>query len=208
MHYASVTVVRVPVDIVKGTVALLAEALLAAWKAGRRLPDVPTISDAQICDSIERNQLRLLRERGADLMLFSPRASAMAHHLGDTAVAAQWAMACNNLIKRVVDLFPNHFAGVCQLPQSPGADLAASIAELERCVRELGFVGCILNPDPSGGHWTSTPLTDRFWYPLFEKIAELDVPADYPAIFGVIIALFLVGAGIAAAAVWCLRAGV
>ena len=25
--------------------------------------------------------------------------------------------------------------------------------ELTRCVRELGFVGCNLNPDPSGGHW-------------------------------------------------------
>ncbi|MYE86371.1 MAG: amidohydrolase [Gammaproteobacteria bacterium] len=156
---------------------LFREAQLAAWKAGRPLPDAPTISDAQIRESIERNQLRLLRERGSDLTLFSPRASAMAHHLGDAAVSAQWAMACNNLIKRVVDLFPDHFVGVCQLPQSPGTDPSASIAELDRCVTELGFVGCNLNPDPSGGHWTSAPLTDRMWYPLFEKMAELDVPA-------------------------------
>ena len=26
---------------------------------------------------------------------------------------------------------------------------------------ELGFVGCNLNPDPSGGYWTAPPLTDR-----------------------------------------------
>src|SRR5690349_11795403 len=45
-----------------------------------------------------------------------------------------------------------------------------------RIQRELGFVGCNLNPDPSGGHWTGPPLTDRHWYPLFEKIVELDVP--------------------------------
>jgi 4-oxalmesaconate hydratase len=44
-------------------------------------------------------------------------------------------------------------------------------------VRELGFVGCNLNPDPSGGHWTAPPLTDRFWYPIYEKMVELDVPA-------------------------------
>jgi len=44
-------------------------------------------------------------------------------------------------------------------------------------VNELGFVGCNLNPDPSGGHWTSPPLTDRYWYPLYEKMCELDVPA-------------------------------
>ena len=52
-----------------------------------------------------------------------------------------------------------------------------SVAELERCVTELGFVGCNLNPDPSGGHWTSKPLTDKSWYPFYEKMVELDVPA-------------------------------
>jgi len=52
-----------------------------------------------------------------------------------------------------------------------------SVAELERCVNELGFIGCNLNPDPSGGHWTAPPLTDREWYPFYEKMVELDVPA-------------------------------
>jgi 4-oxalmesaconate hydratase len=66
---------------------------------------------------------------------------------------------------------------VCQLPQSPGVPIANSIAELRRCVEELGFVGCNLNPDPSGGHWTSAPLTDRGWYPFYEAMVELDVPA-------------------------------
>jgi 4-oxalmesaconate hydratase len=63
------------------------------------------------------------------------------------------------------------------LPQFPGADLQASVAELRRCVEELGFVGCNLNPDPSGGFWTSPPLTDRSWYPFYEAMIELDVPA-------------------------------
>ena len=40
-----------------------------------------------------------------------------------------------------------------------------------------GFIGCNLNPDPSGGHWAGPPLTDRAWYPFFEKMVELDVPA-------------------------------
>jgi 4-oxalmesaconate hydratase len=55
--------------------------------------------------------------------------------------------------------------------------IAHSIAELERCVNELGFIGCNLNPDPSGGHWTAPPLTDKAWYPFYEKMVELDVPA-------------------------------
>ena len=66
---------------------------------------------------------------------------------------------------------------MCQLPQSPGVPPANCIAELERCVNELGFVGCNLNPDPSGGYWKEPPLTDRCWYPLYEKMVELDVPA-------------------------------
>jgi 4-oxalmesaconate hydratase len=66
---------------------------------------------------------------------------------------------------------------VCQLPQSPGVDPATCIPELERCVKELGFIGCNLNPDASGGYWTQRPLTDRSWYPLYEKLVELDVPA-------------------------------
>ena len=135
------------------------------------------VSDDEIRETLETNQLRLQRERGADLTLFSPRASAMGHHIGDAAVSLAWTRACNDLVKRVVDLYPTNFAAVCQLPQSPGVPIAHSINELTRCVNELGFVGCNLNPDPSGGHWTAPPLTDRHWYPFYEKMVELDVPA-------------------------------
>ena len=135
------------------------------------------ISDDEIRETIEKNQLRLQQQRGSDLTLFSPRASAMGHHIGDEATSSAWTRANNDLIKRVVDLYPENFVGVCQLPQSPGVPIANSVAELERCVRELNFVGCNLNPDPSGGHWTAPPLTDRHWYPFYEKMVELDVPA-------------------------------
>ena len=135
------------------------------------------ISDDAIRESIEKNQLKLLKERGADMTIFSPRASAMAPHVGDEAVSKAWTRASNDLIKRVVDLYPEYFIGVCQLPQSPGVSLKGSIEELERCVNELGFVGCNLNPDPWGGHFDSPPIYDRYWYPFFEKMVELDVPA-------------------------------
>ena len=152
-------------------------AQLAAYQAGTSAPPYPTIPDDDLRATVEGAQLRLIRERGSDLTVFSPRASAQAHHEGDAAVSDAWARACNDLIKRVVDLYPAHFAGVCQLPQSPGTSMQTSIVELERCVTELGFVGCNLNPDPSGGHWTAPPLTDRYWYPFYSKKVELDVPA-------------------------------
>ena len=154
------------------------EAQLAGLKDPTAMPAAPAqISDEEIRESIATNQLKLQQQRGSDLTIFSPRASAMGHHLGDETISLVWTRANNDLIKRVVDLFPENFAGVCQLPQSPGVPITGSVHELDRCVRELGFIGCNLNPDPSGGHWTSAPLTDRFWYPLYEKMVELDVPA-------------------------------
>ena len=84
---------------------------------------------------------------------------------------------CNDLIHRICALLPENFVAVGQLPQFPGAPPANSIPELERIVGELGFVGVNLSPDPSGGYWTGPPLTDRSWYPLYEKLVELEVPA-------------------------------
>ncbi len=153
------------------------KAQVAAFESSSAVPTYPVISDDEITDTIETNQLRLIGERGADLTIFSPRASAMEHHVGDESVSSAWSRACNDLIARVVGLFPSSFIGVCQLPQSPGVPLRRSLAELERCVLELGFVGLNLNPDPSGGRWNELPLTDRSWYPLYEKMVELDVPA-------------------------------
>ena len=142
-----------------------------------RPPDSPAISDDQIRESLEGAQLKMQRERGTDLTIFSPRAGAMGHHIGNEKTSRHWSEICNDLIHRVCTLYPENFTGVCQLPQSPGVPPKTAIPELERCVKELDFIGCNLNPDPSGGYWTDPPLTDKWWYPLYEKLAELDVPA-------------------------------
>jgi 4-oxalmesaconate hydratase len=154
------------------------DAQLAAAVGPTNLPPRrPAITDDEIRTSIESHQLRILRERGGDLMLFSPKASGMEHHVPDPLVARDWAEASNDMVARVVELFPENFAAVCQLPQTPGGSLDGCIAELRRCVETLDFVGCNLNPDPSGGFWTSPPLTDEYWFPLYDVLVELDVPA-------------------------------
>ena len=63
----------------------------------------------------------------------------MAHHIGDATTSLHWTEHCNDLIHRVCALYPENFVGVCQLPQSPGVPPANCIAELERCVNELGL---------------------------------------------------------------------
>ncbi|MGH3416189.1 MAG: amidohydrolase family protein [Actinocrinis sp.] len=139
-------------------------------------PAPGTIGDDEIRESLERAQLKLMRERGVDLTVFSPKASGMEHHVPDTATARRWARVSNDLIHRVTNLYPRQFAAVCQLPQTPVGDIADSVSELVRCVDELGFVGCNINPDPSGGRWTAPPMTDPYWFPLYEAMVERDIP--------------------------------
>jgi 4-oxalmesaconate hydratase len=135
------------------------------------------ITDDEIRETIETNQLAQMRARGSDLTIFSPRASFMAHHIGDFAVSSAWAAICNDLCFRVSRLFPDHFVPAAMLPQSPGVAPETCIPELETCVRDYGAVAINLNPDPSGGRWTSPPLTARHWYPIYEKLVEHDIPA-------------------------------
>ena len=135
------------------------------------------ISDDELRESIVNNQLAKMKERGSDITLFSPRASFMAHHIGDFQVSSTWSAICNELCHRVSTLFPDHFVPVAMLPQSPGVDPRTCIPELEKCVKEYGAVGINLNPDPSGGHWKEPPLTDKWWYPIYEKMVEYDLPA-------------------------------
>jgi 4-oxalmesaconate hydratase len=88
-----------------------------------------------------------------------------------------WAAICNELCARVSRLFPDHFIPAAMLPQSPGVAPETCIPELVKCVEHYGAVAINLNPDPSGGHWTSPPLYDRHWYPVYERMVEYDIPA-------------------------------
>jgi 4-oxalmesaconate hydratase len=156
---------------------------LSAWRqrqiasAGTPFTEELVITDDEIRETIGAGQLKLQQDRGTDVALFSPTAGGMAHHYGDEETSKQWTRTVNDLIFRVTQLFPENFIGVCQIPESPGVSPANCIDELKRCVNEYDFVGLNLNPDPSDGYWTGPPLTDRSWYPLYEAMVELEVPA-------------------------------
>jgi 4-oxalmesaconate hydratase len=155
---------------------------LGAWRKRQAAglapkPSELIIGDDEIRESIDANQLRLMNQRGIDLTVFSPRASFMAHHIGDFDMSAQWAALCNELCYRVSQLYPGRFVPAAMLPQSPGVDPSTCVPELRRCVEDYGAVAINLNPDPSGGHWTAPPLTDRHWYPIYEAMVEYDIPA-------------------------------
>jgi OH-DDVA meta-cleavage compound hydrolase len=124
-----------------------------------------------------KSHFGLLKEVGTDLQLLSPRPYQMMMAEKPAKVSQWFIEECNNLVAQQCRLFPNVFKGVCGLPQNPDASPKNCIPELERCVKEFGFVGCLLNPDPSEASNYNVPgLGDEYWYPLYEKLVELDVP--------------------------------
>jgi predicted TIM-barrel fold metal-dependent hydrolase len=124
-----------------------------------------------------------LDAHGIDLQLLSPRPNHLMHSERPEKIIHWFVEAGHDLIHRQVQLFPGRFRGVAALPQCAGAPIENALPELERCVRRLGFVGCLLNPDPyeNGDRGEAPPLGDRYWYPLYEKLCELDVPAHIHA---------------------------
>lgn len=146
---------------------------------GRANPTVsPKIGDAAVRASAEAT-IKMMDSVGTDVQLISPRPYIQMHSIKPGAVTEHWTRYVNNLIARQVELFPDRLKGVAGLPQHMLESPAQRcVAELERCVKQLGFVGTLINPDPTEGDGAPPPgMGDRFWYPLYEKMVELDVPA-------------------------------
>ena len=123
--------------------------------------------------------LPLLEELGTSRQLVSPRPFQTMHSERPTKLVHWFIEACNNVIHRQCEMYPETFLGVAGLPQCAGEPIEDALPELERCVNDLGFVGCLLNPDPyENSGQEAPPLGDKYWYPLYEKLCELDVPAS------------------------------
>jgi len=142
------------------------------------------ISDDQLRDAVEKqpfgpySHLDYLNKIGTNLQAISPRPFQMMHSEKPAKIIQWFHEEVNNVIYREVQLYPDRFFGVCGLPQPAGEPLDMAIKELERCVKEMGFKGCLLNPDPYENSGIQPPaMGDRYWYPLYEKLCELDVPA-------------------------------
>jgi predicted TIM-barrel fold metal-dependent hydrolase len=131
------------------------------------------ISDEQMKPALDRH-LRVLDERSVDVQLLSPRPVAMMHWERPFLVQ-KWTQVTNNIIHQQCLKFPERFVGIAQLPQSSQLDTSNCVAELDRCVNDLGFVGAVLNPDPAGDRRTPG-MNDPYWFPLYERAQALQAP--------------------------------
>jgi 2,3-dihydroxybenzoate decarboxylase len=86
----------------------------------------------------------------------------------DHARAVSEASRVNDLLAAEIARHPKRYAGFAHLPlQEPDA----AARELERCVRELGFKGALVN-----GHSNGVYLDDASYLPFWERVAALAVP--------------------------------
>ena len=143
-----------------------------------------SVSDEQILAALNAptfrtvSHLEQLKQVGTDMQLVSPRPYTMMHSEKPEKLVRWYIEETNNIIHRQCELLPDTCRGVAGLPQNMGVSVENSLSELERCVKELGFVGCLINPDPNEGQGPTPPgLGDEYWYPLYAKLVELDVPA-------------------------------
>jgi predicted TIM-barrel fold metal-dependent hydrolase len=131
----------------------------------------PDLSDEQMATANKRH-IDMLDDHSIDYQLISPRPIAMWHWMRPH-LQYDWAHFTNDTIAQICRLYPERFGGVAQLPQNRDLDSSYLVEELERSVKELGFVGATVNPDP-GGDRKTPGMHEKYWYPLYEKAQELN----------------------------------
>jgi len=131
------------------------------------------LNDEQL-ENAQQRHLKFMNDRNIDVQLIGPRPIAMWHWMRPF-LQDFWAKTINDVIARIVKLHPDRFRGMAQLPQCRDKDTRNCLPEFERCIKELGFVGAYLNPDPAGDKQTPG-VHEEYWFPLYEKAIQLDVP--------------------------------
>lgn len=81
------------------------------------------------------------------------------------------AKLANNELAKAVKSAPNRFAALATLPVG---DPKAAAKELDRAVKKLGFKGVLLK-----GNFDNKFFDNEFFWPIFAKAAELDVPVYF-----------------------------
>jgi 2,3-dihydroxybenzoate decarboxylase len=86
----------------------------------------------------------------------------------DAAAAVRNARASNDFLATEIQRRPGRYSGFAHLAMQ---DVKAAADELERCVRQLKFLGAMIN-----GHTHGKYLDDRSYDPFWERAADLGVP--------------------------------
>lgn len=119
----------------------------------------------------------VLAEAGTDMAFISPRPYTMMHSEKPEKIVRWYCEAVNDALALQVKVEPDRFRAIGGLPQCGGVSPKNTFEEIDRCINALGFVGIMINPDPGEGDGLTPAMGEEYWYPLYEKLVAMDVPA-------------------------------
>jgi predicted TIM-barrel fold metal-dependent hydrolase len=145
------------------------------------------IPEEQVANAVKNHIENTLNKVGTDIQIMSPRPFGLMHAERPTKIVHWFAEANNNAVAATLKVAPDRYRGVAALPQSPWEKIDTCFEEIDRCMAIPGFVGVMLDPDPTeNGQVPGSPFTspdghfpglgDEYWYPLYEKCAKEDIP--------------------------------
>jgi predicted TIM-barrel fold metal-dependent hydrolase len=141
---------------------------------GQRAPATNPLGDEAFMES-NQSHIKYMDDRNIDVQAIGPRPFTMMGWM-PRHLLVRWCEFTNDTIKKQVDNFPGRFVGASMLPQIAEApDLSNCIPEFEKNVKEYGFSGTYLSPDPDGRH-NSPGMNTSYWDPVYAKCQEWDVP--------------------------------
>ena len=127
---------------------------------------------SRVLDLHER-RLKLMDENGIEMMLLSLNAPAV-QAMPDTAQAHEMARRANDYLAEQVAKRPDRFQGLAALAMQ---DPEIAARELERCVKDLGFRGALVNGFSQVGNADTAVYYDVPQYRPFWAVAErLEAP--------------------------------
>jgi 4-oxalmesaconate hydratase len=152
------------------------KALLTASK-GAHGKGSPNLNEEALAGVVKNHVTNTLDKVGTDVQFLSPRPFHLMHSEKPEKIVHYWVEANNDAIAMTLKIEPNRYRGVAGLPQCAGVPITNTFDEIDRCINDLGFVGIMINPDPYEGEGTSPGMGDEYWYPLYEKMVQMDIPA-------------------------------
>lgn len=141
-------------------------ALIAARGYRPRTPPKSGPSPMELAAEIGERRLADMDANGIDMQVLSNTGPGPDLVQGDAGAAL--AKGLNDSLAEAVGRYPDRFAGFATLPM---ATPDACPAELERCVKDLGFVGALINGATDGRF-----LDDAAYEQLLAAAVELDKP--------------------------------
>ena len=137
-----------------------------AMKKGGRLSEDPKSGFPAGIYDLGEERVALMDEAGIDVQILSHTVPGPENL--EPELAIDLSKQSNETVAGAIAKYPDRFLGFAALPMR---DPAAAARELERTVRELGFVGALIN-----GHVNGRYLDDKFFWPVFECAESLGVP--------------------------------